>query len=205
MKRIVRSISIALLCIATSAPLFGTSFAMENLDEKTKMEETLRAEGFEQIDLSEIPEDVIPIVVNSEEELLEQLEIFEDEISNLEKPVTIDVEQYDEISPLARASYSYKKFHATKKSGTATHNVFGTLKISKGNIISVHNLVQDWTGWHIGTNYSNHPSEKITYSIINNKKTAKIRAPYKVTYYLILEGIGNMFSRYGVQTFYVNK
>lgn len=206
MNKLFKSTAIALLCITISTPLFNTSLAMENLEETKIIEETLRSEGFEQIDLSEIPEGVVPVVVNSEEDLLNQIKIFENEVAYLEEPLTLNNEQeVDTISPLATKAIQYKNFDVSKKSGTATHHVFGTLKISNGNIISVHNLKQDWTGWSIGTSYSNHPTEKITYSITNNKKTAKIRAPYKVNYYIVADGIGHVGSRYGYQFFYVNK
>lgn len=203
MKNLCKVMAIALLCITITTPVIHTSLAME-VSEVEKVNETLESEGFEQIELSQIPEGVTPIIVNSEEELQGEIERVENEISEMNKPVVYDLESYDDTNSMLRA-IRYKNFHVTKKISLSTHNLFGTLKIDGSNIKSVHNLVQDWTGYQVGTAYKNHPAKRITYTIVNNKQTAKIIAPYKVDLYIFFEGIGHITSKYGSTTFYVKK
>lgn len=222
MKKLCKVIAIALLCITITTPVINTSFAMETSEVK-KVNEMLESEGFEQIDLSQIPEGVTPIVVNSEEELQKAIENVENEISEINKPVFVeneisemnkpvlsDFESYNDTNLLLRSARStksarYKNFHVTKKISLTTHNLFGTLKIIGKNIKSVHNLKQDWTGYQLGTDYQNHPAKNISYTLVNNKQTAKIIAPYKVGLYIFFEGIGHIASKYGSTTFYVKK
>lgn len=212
-KKLLKIVAIALLCITITTPTINASFAME-MSEKEKINETLKSERFERIDLSEVPEGVTPIVVNSEEELQDALENLENEISEMSKPVVYDLEsnENDTKNILLRSARSaivpkprYKNFHEKKKMNLTTHNVFGTLKIVGNNIKSVHNLKQDWTGFLLGTKYKKHPSKNITYTLVNKKQTAKITAPYKVDLYIFYENIGHVGSKYGSNTFYVKK
>jgi hypothetical protein len=232
LKKLKKSIALVLTAVMIGMPVINTAYAVEGdtttpvveettteegtttEEESTQVEEMLASEGFEEIDSSQIPEGVTPIVVNSEEELQAALESFETETSEMSAPVFYDLEQNNNTTSLSTKSLStmsllsaitYRNFHVAKMISLSTHNLFGTLKIDGSKIVSVHNLVQDWTGYQLGTQYQNHPAQRITYTITNYGQTAKIVAPYKVNYYIFHSGIGHLASQYGSTTFYVNK
>lgn len=212
-----RSIAIALIGVSVIVPVVNTSSAMEptsknminfeSNNDKKELEKQIALEGYKTIDMSEIPEGVTPVVVNSKEEFEKAKEAFQNEVSTMEQSVSIHSERKQPIClrSVRSSSVRYKNFQQGKWISMSKHNIFGTLKIQGNYIKSVHNLKQDWTGLAMGVNYQNHPTKRISYSLISNRQTAKIIAPWKANHYIFFEGIGHVSSRYGSTTFYVRK
>lgn len=218
-KRASKSIAIALIGVSVLTPMMNSTSAMEPVEkgtintnlntDKKELEEQLKEEGYTPVSLSEIPEGITPVIVNSKEELKEATEKFENEISEMKQPVSdvlnSDQQEMHRSTRSKRSAVRYKNFQQGKWISMSKHNIFGTLKIQGSYIKSVHNLRQDWTGASMGVKYQNHPGKRITYSLISNKQKAKITAPWKANHYIFFEGIGHVSSRYGSTTFYVSK
>lgn len=214
-KKTSRSIAIALVGVSMITPLFNTVSAMESNKENNttinlntneeNLNEKLKEEGYKQIKLSDIPKDVTPVTVNSIEDLDNEINEFEEQILEMNKPVSYNLSE--EGLKKSRSYVTYRNFEQKKKISASNHWIFGTLKIGyfsgASHIASVHNLKQDWTGLSMGVKYENHPAKRITYTLINNKKTARITAPWKANHYIVADGIGHISSRYGSTTFNV--
>lgn len=126
--------------------------------------------------LNDLTEGVEPIVVNSIEEYEQALaRISETSDSISEGNVFEDV--------------SESNARATK---TAKFNVYASLEVSGGKITSVNYKDQSLTGYILGLALTKGST---SCKVSTDKKSSAIKGTATVTGYIILEGIGNIYSK----------
>ena len=191
MKKILSVIAKGLVVLLLSTCFVGTSSAFASTNAMS-MEELQKTHNLRTIDLNEIPDNVEPLQFDTIEEANEFLLDLEAESQTID--LTNGDTQYG-IANSIMARSATQNGYQTKvvvRGGTANINLAVNYTYANKRFISCTGVNGYMSGITIGNGYTQHSS---SYSIIDGRRTLAAHSYGTQSYYIILEGIGQIASK----------
>jgi hypothetical protein len=176
MKKIISFLLLIVLMNMTSMNVFA----------ENKEIDFTKYNDFKIMEIKNFPKDVVPIEINSEEEL-------EDLISEFAEN-NIDIQLNNRIQPTSSGNYTVR-ISGKKRVGTGNINLYADVDCYHYNnyreIKGASNIYTTLTGYTLGTTWE---EKNIDYSI-NDGTRIKLWADGTIHIYILLDGIGRVISK----------
>lgn len=176
-------IILLLMIICVEVPLINVNAQTGNLQEYRMIDHEIKKGTISTISRSELPNDIIPYKVNSQNEYKELLNNLSKESNTFEE--TTDIKEVSNYSIMAKKSNKYPY----NKTATYTANS-GTFKVVETAVIQVKNskkelAIKSKSIKLTGFTYSLKLTDKHwNNSISKDKKTATVKCSYNIRHYI---------------------